>query len=197
MSSLATLLGLVVAVVVAVVGFVRERKRRKEAERLRQEDRAEAERLRQEDRAEAERLRQKERQREEARRLALERKIIVDLIRSLNHHKVLTEELDHAEKFYGTPQNMFDALKEIRTDIESVQKELDVKHPDTKLLAEMVWACNEFAKILEPYTVNEKFSSGGGDFYVEIGGSHFDLLSKVADKKSELAARHGIDPFIE
>ncbi len=109
---------------------------------------------------------------------------------------MLTEEIDHAGRFYGTPTKMFVAVKDIRSDIRTAQKVLGENHPDIELLAEMAKSCNEFATILEPYTVNEEFSSGGDAFLWEIEDAHFDFQDKVTDLKIELAKRHGINPWI-
>jgi hypothetical protein len=187
---LATVGGLVVAVVglvFTVVGYFSERKRRKTEEGLRKEDKIEAERLREEDRKV-----------EEERRLKVERAVIVELIRTLNHHNVLTAEIDHiTDKFYGTPGRMYDAVTTIRDDsIGAAERELGENHKDVPLLGKMAASCKEYLAELAKYTDKEEFSSGGEAFYQEIRQAHFKFIMSVRDNKFELAERHGIDPEI-
>lgn len=142
-----------------------------------------------------ERNRRKEVEEERQRK---KREFIVDLIRSLNHHQVLSEEVDYLEevdyteevdkdylrRFYGTPTNMFAAVKEIRADIRAVQKVLGENHPDEKLLEKMARYCNEFAKKLEPYAVNKEFSSGGPAFAQKIREPHVEFQNKFYVQKT-------------
>ena len=193
--------GLVVAVVglvFTVVGYFSERKRRKKEEGLRKVDKIEAERLRNEDRKEAERLREEDRKEEEERRLKVERAVIVELIRTLNHHNVLTPEIDHmTDKFYGTPHRMSDAVTKIRDDsIRAAERELGENHKDVPLLGKMAASCKKYLAELAPYTDKEEFASGGDAFYQKISQAHTNFTMSIEENKFELAKRHGIDPNI-
>jgi len=138
-------------------------------------------------------------EKEDTRRsVALERGIMIELITSLNRHRVITtSEIDHAGNFYGTPDRMIDAVTKIRDDIiggsERELRKLDEKHRDISLLKAMVAACNEFLPELDSSAI--VFPSGGDAFEEKIRDAHFKFQDSVRQKIDDLAKRHSIDPW--